>query len=217
MINESNNEFIKKVYEMAENASDIKPDDPWMRENEWDEIFKQSTIANDILNIPYIDSDNMDEYLNNLAERVMNLEQDSMKRALNSIYGIRNLNNPIKVDTEALIKTRLNRDLEDMIKAQKPLSKDVKVTDIPGGIEITANKIPEEIHTNVTRIITEVEEDVDNFIFTTMKPWCEERVQRKVSKTDLEQALLMYYSLDNSQKTESIDDTMRNVRETGHI
>lgn len=45
----------------------------------------------------------------------------------------------------------------------------------------------------VYRIVTEVTEDMENFIFKTIQPWCEEQVERKVSKKDLENALKRYY------------------------
>lgn len=44
------------------------------------------------------------------------------------------------------------------------------------------------------RVITQVTEDMDNFIFTTIKPWCEAKEQREISKRDLEQALTQYFS-----------------------
>ena len=112
----------------------------------------ENSLADDILNIPYIDSDNMDEYLKNLADRARKLE---IKRLLNMRYGAPQVNI-------------------------------VDVTDIPS----------EKIQANTNLISIEVKEDVDNFIFDSIKPWCEERIQRKICKADLEQALLMFYSLD---------------------
>lgn len=151
--------FKEKNTMDIENASDIKSDDPWMKEDFWDRVFADYSLADDILNIPYIDSDNMDEYLNNLADRARKLEikRDDIKRLLNTRYGAPQ----VKFDTE-------------------------KHTDIPA----------EKIQANINLISIEVKEDVDNFIFETIKPWCEERIQRKICKADLEQALLMYYSLD---------------------
>ena len=57
---------------------------------------------------------------------------------------------------------------------------------------------------NLTKqVATQVTEDIDNFIFTTIKPWCEEKEQRKISKRDLEQALTQYFS-----KEPPCDDTI---------
>lgn len=184
-----------------ENASDIKPDDPWMKEDFWDRVFDDYSLADDILNIPYIDSDNMDEYLKNLADRARKLEikRDEIKRLLNMRYGV-------PYDKFGI----------------KPMFKNVEVTDIPGGINITAEKI----HTNITedeqvtavknkmintadRIILQVEQDIDNFIFETIKPWCEERIQRKICKADLEQALLMFYSLN---KVDPVSTVFKNEK-----
>ncbi len=39
------------------------------------------------------------------------------------------------------------------------------------------------------KMTTEVMETEDEFIFTTIKTWCEEKTQRKISKRDLENAL----------------------------
>ena len=176
--------FKEKDTMDIENASDIKSDDPWMKEDFWDRVFADYSLADDILNIPYIDSDNMDEYLNNLADRARKLEikRDDIKRLLNMRYSAPQ----VKFDTE-----KHKEWLYDKFGV-KPMFKNVEVTDIPGGINITAEKI----HSNINLISIEVKEDVDNFIFETIKPWCEERIQRKICKADLEQALLMYYSLD---------------------
>lgn len=42
----------------------------------------------------------------------------------------------------------------------------------------------------VYKIITSVVEDYDNFIFETIKPFCENVTQMKIEKRDLENALL---------------------------
>ena len=42
------------------------------------------------------------------------------------------------------------------------------------------------------KISTEVQETVEEFIFTTIQPFCEEVVQRKISKQKLISALLLY-------------------------
>ena len=47
-----------------------------------------------------------------------------------------------------------------------------------------------EITNKISIKVTETQEE---FIFETLKPWCEEIVQQKVSKQDLKQALLKYY------------------------
>lgn len=42
------------------------------------------------------------------------------------------------------------------------------------------------------KITTEVEEATDEFIFTTIQPFCEDVMQRKISKQELISALLLY-------------------------
>ena len=42
------------------------------------------------------------------------------------------------------------------------------------------------------KISTEVQETVEEFIFTTIQPFCEDVVQRKISKQELVNALLLY-------------------------
>lgn len=42
------------------------------------------------------------------------------------------------------------------------------------------------------KITTEVQETADEFIFTTIQPFCEDVVQRKLSKQELISALLLY-------------------------
>lgn len=42
------------------------------------------------------------------------------------------------------------------------------------------------------KITTEVQETTDEFIFTTIQPFCEDVVQRKISKQELINALLLY-------------------------
>lgn len=41
-------------------------------------------------------------------------------------------------------------------------------------------------------IETRVQEDSENFIFETISPFCEQVLQRKISKKELEQALLLW-------------------------
>ena len=45
----------------------------------------------------------------------------------------------------------------------------------------------------INKIIIEARESADEFIFTTIAPWCEEKLQRKISKSDLANALYLYY------------------------
>ena len=52
----------------------------------------------------------------------------------------------------------------------------------------------DNILTLTERVVTQVTEDMDNFIFTTIVPWCEAKEQRIISKRDLEQALTQYFS-----------------------
>ncbi len=42
------------------------------------------------------------------------------------------------------------------------------------------------------KITTEVQETMEDFIFTTIQPFCEDVVQRKISKQELIAALLLY-------------------------
>lgn len=42
------------------------------------------------------------------------------------------------------------------------------------------------------KITTEAQETMDDFIFTTIQPFCEDVVQRKISKQELISALLLY-------------------------
>lgn len=42
------------------------------------------------------------------------------------------------------------------------------------------------------KITTEAHETTDEFIFTTIQPFCENVVQRKISKQELITALLLY-------------------------
>lgn len=46
----------------------------------------------------------------------------------------------------------------------------------------------------LNQIIIEALETEDEFIFTTIRPWCEEKIQRKISKKDLELALTQYFN-----------------------
>lgn len=42
------------------------------------------------------------------------------------------------------------------------------------------------------KITTEAQETMEDFIFTTIQPFCEDVVQRKISKQELISALLLY-------------------------
>ena len=42
------------------------------------------------------------------------------------------------------------------------------------------------------KITTEAQETMEDFIFTTIQPFCEDVVQRKISKQELITALLLY-------------------------
>lgn len=42
------------------------------------------------------------------------------------------------------------------------------------------------------KITTEAQETTEDFIFTTIQPFCEDVVQRKISKQELISALLLY-------------------------
>ena len=44
----------------------------------------------------------------------------------------------------------------------------------------------------VYKITTEAQETMEDFIFTTIQPFCEDVVQRKISKQELISALLLY-------------------------
>ena len=46
----------------------------------------------------------------------------------------------------------------------------------------------------IHKMVTEASEDYDNFIFTTIQPWCEEKLQRKISKRIIEEALVQYFN-----------------------
>lgn len=62
------------------------------------------------------------------------------------------------------------------------------------GMEHKQESFDDIILTLTKRVVTQVTEDMDNFIFTTIKPWCEAKEQREISKRDLEQALTQYFS-----------------------
>ena len=55
-------------------------------------------------------------------------------------------------------------------------------------------KAPEApIQALTVQMTTEAEETIDAFIFKTILPFCQEAVQRAISKKDLEQALIHYF------------------------
>lgn len=180
-----------------ENASDIKPDDPWMKEDFWDRVFADYSLADDILNIPYIDSDNMDEYLKNLADRARKLEikRDNIKRILNMQYGVPQ----VKFDTGKLKLPSIrpwgyddrfeHNAVVKLVQPKQSINQDITEDE-----QVTSVK--NKMIDDANRIIFQVKQDTENFIFETIQPWCESRIERKICKADLEQALLMYYSLD---------------------
>ena len=49
----------------------------------------------------------------------------------------------------------------------------------------------------IYKITEEVNETEDKFIFTTINPWCESVMERKISKRDLERALALYFNGDS--------------------
>ena len=51
-----------------------------------------------------------------------------------------------------------------------------------------------DIFQEIYKIVTKVQETEDEFIFETVKSWCEEKTQRTISKKVLEQALLQYFN-----------------------
>ena len=61
-------------------------------------------------------------------------------------------------------------------------------------IEALEQESCDNILTLTERVVTQVTEDMNNFIFTTIMPWCEAKEQRIISKRDLEQALTQYFS-----------------------
>lgn len=59
---------------------------------------------------------------------------------------------------------------------------------------LKGGKAPEApIQALTVQITTETEETIDAFIFKTILPFCQEAVQRAISKKDLEQALIHYF------------------------
>ena len=50
----------------------------------------------------------------------------------------------------------------------------------------------ENMDSMLYEITTEVQETAEEFIFTTIQPFCEDVVQRKISKQELISALLLY-------------------------
>ena len=63
--------------------------------------------------------------------------------------------------------------------------------------EIKANEgrgMSEDISIYTDKIATEVKEEFDRFVFTTVKPYCEEVAKMEISKADLEEALKVWKS-----------------------
>ena len=44
----------------------------------------------------------------------------------------------------------------------------------------------------INKIITKVQETQEEFIFTTIQPYCEGALQQRISKSELVKALLLY-------------------------
>ena len=53
---------------------------------------------------------------------------------------------------------------------------------------------PTIMASELDKIVTQAVEEEDKFIFTTIKSYCEEITKREISKKDLEQALIQYFS-----------------------
>ena len=58
----------------------------------------------------------------------------------------------------------------------------------------------QSIHTMTEEVAIKVTESLEEFIFETISPFCNETTKRKVSKHDLTQALMLYYGLVDSKK-----------------
>ncbi len=52
---------------------------------------------------------------------------------------------------------------------------------------------PGEFETFTARLMVKAQEEADEFIFQTIRPFCEDATQFFVSKNDLKAALIMYY------------------------
>ena len=63
-----------------------------------------------------------------------------------------------------------------------------------------------EITNKMCQKATETQEE---FIFETIKPWCEEIVQQKITKRELKQALLKYYGKSDKPSDSEITLTFR--------
>lgn len=55
----------------------------------------------------------------------------------------------------------------------------------------------------INKIVMEVQESEDEFIFTTIQPFCEGVMQRKISKQDLKNALTLYFQIKNMFEDEA--------------
>ena len=58
------------------------------------------------------------------------------------------------------------------------------------------DNIANPINDMTMKISMQVTEDIDNFIFESIKPWCEEKTQMKISKKELQQALMFWRNKD---------------------
>ena len=50
----------------------------------------------------------------------------------------------------------------------------------------------DSMNSMIYKITTEAQETMEDFIFTTIQPFCEDVIQRKISKQELISALLLY-------------------------
>lgn len=58
----------------------------------------------------------------------------------------------------------------------------------------------------INKIVKEIVETEEEFILTTIKPWCEETIQRTIPKRDLKRALILYFNIDTEIKAKAISE-----------
>lgn len=56
------------------------------------------------------------------------------------------------------------------------------------------SKLADAVKSETAKIIRQVQETEDNFIFQTLKPYSENIVEREVSKKDLSRAIINYFN-----------------------
>lgn len=49
------------------------------------------------------------------------------------------------------------------------------------------------VEEEIQKVVNKVEETYEEFIFTSIRPWCEEVTQQRISKSILEKALKEYF------------------------